>query len=146
MFSIFQYHISGKSSGIATGGARGAECHPWQRKNCQKSGKSGGKSGKIRKKRGEIGKKRQKSVRFFSLCPSWQIGLVMLLGKRGRLKTKITYNYRASSNFWIASSRFVTFKELWFLNCMMFWILPRLQRFPSSPLVYVNKARNRVTI
>ena len=32
-------------SGVAAGGARGAECHPWQRKICQKSGKRGGKSG-----------------------------------------------------------------------------------------------------
>ena len=52
-------------SGVATGGARGAECHPWQRKKCQKSGKRGKKSGKIRK--------------VLSLCPSWQIGLSLLL-------------------------------------------------------------------
>ena len=47
------------SSGVAIGVARGAECHPWQRKICQQLGKRGEKSGKIRKKSGKIRKKRQ---------------------------------------------------------------------------------------
>ena len=65
------------SSGVATGEG-GAECHSWQRKKCQKSGKRGKnqeKSGKKRKNREEkakIGKVR-------SLWPSWQIGLATLL-------------------------------------------------------------------
>ena len=52
-----KYHIFGatlvhqKCSGIATGGQGGAECHPWQQKNCQNLGKRGGKSGKKRKNR-----------------------------------------------------------------------------------------------
>ena len=50
-------------SGVATGVARGAECHPWQRKNCQKSGKIRKKSGNIGKSSGKIGKKEEKSGR-----------------------------------------------------------------------------------
>ena len=51
-------------SGVATGVARGAECHPWQRKICQKLGKRGKKSGKIGKKEeksGREGKNREGS-------------------------------------------------------------------------------------
>ena len=51
-------------SGVATGVARRAECHPWQRKNCQKSVKNRENSGKIGKKEeksGRIGKNREVS-------------------------------------------------------------------------------------
>ena len=71
-------------SGVASIGPRGVECPPWQQKNCQKLGK---RRNKIRKKRGKIGKKLRKrgksgrkgQNREGSLCPSWQIGLAMLL-------------------------------------------------------------------
>ena len=43
-------------SGVATGGARGAECHPWQQKICQKSGKKREKSGKKEEKSRRKGK------------------------------------------------------------------------------------------
>ena len=58
-------------SGIATGVARGAECHPWQRKFCQKSGKRGKNQEKMknREKRGQIGEKRQESGSFFHFAP-----------------------------------------------------------------------------
>ena len=49
-------------------GCKGAECHPWQRKNCQKSGKKR----RNREEKAKIGK-------VFLLCPSWQTGLAMLL-------------------------------------------------------------------
>ena len=70
-------------------GGKGAECHPWQQKNCQKLGKRGEnreKRGQIRKKkRKNRGKKRKnweekaKIGKVLSLCPSWQIGLATLL-------------------------------------------------------------------
>ena len=47
-------------SGIATGVARGAECHPWQLKNCQKSGKNQEKSGKSQEKWGKNQGNREK--------------------------------------------------------------------------------------
>ena len=50
------------SSGIATGGNRGAECHPWQLKNCQESGKRGEKSGKKEEKSGRKGKNQEGSI------------------------------------------------------------------------------------
>ena len=54
-------------SGVATGGGggggyRGAECHSWQRKNCQKSEKK-------QEKREKIGKKRQKLGRLSHFAP-----------------------------------------------------------------------------
>ena len=52
------------SSGVATGWSRGADCHPWQRKICQKSGKRGKnqeKSGKKEEKSGRKGKNREGS-------------------------------------------------------------------------------------
>ena len=58
-----------ESSGVATRG--GVKGQSWQRKIDQKSGKRVKKSGKSGK-RGKIGK-------VLSLCPSWQIGLAMLL-------------------------------------------------------------------
>ena len=54
-----------------SGVAMGAECHPWERKKCQKSGKRGEKSGKKRKNREEKAKIRK----VLSLCPSWQDGV-----------------------------------------------------------------------
>ena len=65
-------------SGVATGVARGAECHPWQRKICQKSEKRGKKSGKFGKKE-ENWEEKAKIREVLSLCPSWQIGLATLL-------------------------------------------------------------------
>ena len=56
-------------SGIATEGSRGAECHPWQQKNCQKSGKRRRNRGKKRKNR----EQKAKIGKDLSLCPSWQI-------------------------------------------------------------------------
>ena len=50
-------------SGIATGVARGAVCHTWQQKICQKSRKRREKSWKIGKKSGKIGEKKEKSER-----------------------------------------------------------------------------------
>ena len=47
-----------QTSGVATGVARGADCHPWQPKFA-----------KNREKRGNIGKKRQKSGSFFHFAP-----------------------------------------------------------------------------
>ena len=76
--------------GVATR-SRWAECPPWQRKNCQKSVKRGGKREKNQEKirgggnREKEGKKRKnqeekaKIGKVLSLCPSWQIGLAMLL-------------------------------------------------------------------
>ena len=55
------------TSGVATGVARGAECHLWQRKFA----KNWENQEKIRKNREEKAKFRK----FLSLCPSWQIGL-----------------------------------------------------------------------
>ena len=52
------------NSGVATGGSRGAECHPWQRKICQKSGK---KSRKIGKKEGKSGRKSKNRQGSFTL-------------------------------------------------------------------------------
>ena len=52
-------------SGVATGGHGGTECHPWQQKNCQKSGKRAKKLGKKSKnweEKAKIGK-------VLSLCP-----------------------------------------------------------------------------
>ena len=49
------------SNGIATWGSRGAECHPWQRKICQKSGKNQEKSRKKEEKSGRKGKSREGS-------------------------------------------------------------------------------------
>ena len=78
--------------GVATGVARGVECHPWQKKiakNREKSGKIGkksGKNGKKREKSGRKGKNREEKAKirkFLSLCPSWQIGLATLLAKWG---------------------------------------------------------------
>ena len=71
-------------SGVATGGSRGAECHPWQWNICKKSAKRGGKSGKKRKNREE----KAKIGKVLSLCPSWQIGLATLL--RGHLGKRVT--------------------------------------------------------
>ena len=59
-------------SGVATGGVRGAECHPWQGKVGQKSGKREEKSGKNREEKA-------KNWKVLSLCSSWQIGLATLL-------------------------------------------------------------------
>ena len=84
-------------SGIATGVARGAECHPWQQKiakNREKEGKNQEKSGgKIRKKRGKNQEEKAKIRKFLSLCPSWQIGLAMLLGMQScKMSLSLTYN------------------------------------------------------
>ena len=65
----------------------GVECHPWQRKICQKLGKRGEKLGKIGKKRGKIGKKWQKSGRFSFTLPLL-IGLATLL--HGPIKNFMT--------------------------------------------------------
>ena len=48
-------------------GARGAECHPWQRKNCQKSGKKSEKIGEKEEKSGRKGKNREGSFIWRSL-------------------------------------------------------------------------------
>ena len=48
-------------SGVATGVVRGAECHPWQQKKCQKSGKIQEKSGKKEEKSGRKVKNREVS-------------------------------------------------------------------------------------
>ena len=37
------------SSGVATGGVKGAECPPWQQKICQKEGENQEKIGKKRR-------------------------------------------------------------------------------------------------
>ena len=58
-------------------GARGAKCHPWQRKICQKLGKEV-EIGKNLEKRGKSEEK-AKNGKVLSLCPSWQIGLAMPL-------------------------------------------------------------------
>ena len=50
-----------KVSGVATGVARGAECHPWQRKICQKLGKNQEKSGKNQEKSGKKEEKIRKN-------------------------------------------------------------------------------------
>ena len=63
------------------GGQGGAECHPWQRKNCQKSGK---KSGKSERK----GKNREISFIF----PSWQLGLATLLVRWNVCDLKLHWN------------------------------------------------------
>ena len=55
------------TSGIATGGSRGVECHPWQRKICQKSGKRGKKSGKIGEKEEKSGRKDKNREGSFTL-------------------------------------------------------------------------------
>ena len=80
--------------------ARRAECHPWWRKIFQKLGKT---SEKIRKKKWKKSGKNRKNweetakiVKFLSLCPSWQIGLAMLLTS-------------LMSGAWISSSRFSKF-------------------------------------
>ena len=65
--SLFQFRSLTLNSGVATGVARGVECHPWQRKNCQKSWKKGEKSGKNREKRGKIGKNRKNLEISFTL-------------------------------------------------------------------------------
>ena len=59
-------------------GARGAECHPWQWKICQKSGKNQEKLGKKRKNREE----KATIGMVLSLCPTWQIGLATLLATK----------------------------------------------------------------
>ena len=58
--------------------ARGAECPPWQRKNCQKLGKVGKNREKIKQKR-KNREEKAKIGKVISLCPSWQIGLATLL-------------------------------------------------------------------
>ena len=57
-------------------GGKGEECHPlpWQRKICQKSGKRV-------KNQEKSGRKGKNLEGFFSLCPSWQIGLATLLAR-----------------------------------------------------------------
>ena len=56
-------NITMVSSGIATGGSRGAECYPSQQKICQKSGKRGKKQEKFGKeeKSGRKGKNQEGS-------------------------------------------------------------------------------------
>ena len=56
-FSVYFCPIWPSISGVATGVARGADCHPWQRKICQKSGKIGEKE----EKSGRKGKNREGS-------------------------------------------------------------------------------------
>ena len=60
-----QFPLNNQPAVVWPLGGKGAECHPWQQKICQKLGKKGKKSGNIGEKRGKIGKKRQKSGRFF---------------------------------------------------------------------------------
>ena len=55
-FFLFFFLCPPELSGVATGVARGAECHPWQRKNLPKRGK---KREKIRKNREEKAKIRR---------------------------------------------------------------------------------------
>ena len=65
-------------SGVASMGARGAECLPWQWKNCKNWDKERENQEKIKKKR----KNQEETAingKFLSLCPSWQIGLATLL-------------------------------------------------------------------
>ena len=67
------------SSGVATGGARGGRMPPLTAKKLPKIGK---KRGKIRKNRKKKRKKLEEMAnirKVLSLCPSWQIGLAMLL-------------------------------------------------------------------
>ena len=69
-------------SGIATGGSRGAECLPWQQKKMPKREKKREKIGDKTEKIGKKRKNQEEKVKFgnvLSLCPSWQIGLAMLL-------------------------------------------------------------------
>ena len=54
------------SSGVATGGARGEECHPWQRKKCQKEGKRGKNQEKLEKKEEKSGRKGKNRAAFFT--------------------------------------------------------------------------------
>ena len=58
---------------------QGVECPPWQwkknAKNWEKEGENQEKTGTAGKKLGKRGKIRE----VLSLCPFWQIGLVMLL-------------------------------------------------------------------
>ena len=67
---IWKFTKTEAISGVATGVARGAECHPWQRENCQKSGKIQEKE----EKSGRKGINRE----VLPLCPFWQIGLATL--------------------------------------------------------------------
>ena len=60
-------YINTKTQWHSHWGCRGAECNPWQRKNCQKSGKRGGKSGKIWKKKEKSGRKGNNREGFFTL-------------------------------------------------------------------------------
>ena len=95
------HHYAG-SSGVATRGAWGAECHPWQQKICQKSGKTRKNRGKKRKNREE----RAKIRKVLSLFPSWQTGLATLLaGSDG------------GSNWWPC------FYESWYTDIWMWVIL-----------------------
>ena len=59
-------------------GGKGGRVPPLTVKICQKSGKRGENQEKIRKKR-KNRKEKAKIGKFLSLCPSWQIGLAMLL-------------------------------------------------------------------
>ena len=65
-FIVIFVEIYWPFSGVATGVARGAECHPWQQnfaKNREKIGEKSGKKKKNREEKAKIGK-------FLSLCPS----------------------------------------------------------------------------
>ena len=57
VLTLISSTLSMQISCVATGGAQVAECHPWQRKICQKSGKKREKSGKIKKKEEKSGRK-----------------------------------------------------------------------------------------
>ena len=62
-------------SGVATGGARGAECHPWQQKKKAKNWeKEGGKREKIRKKEEKSERKCKNREGFFHFAPPDRAG------------------------------------------------------------------------
>ena len=70
------------TSGVASIGARGAECHPDSKKKSSKIKKIGKKRGHIGKKSRKRGKNRDEKAKIgkvLSLCPSFQIGLATLL-------------------------------------------------------------------
>ena len=71
---LWPHHRYTLPSGVATGVARGQSATP-DSKNLPKIGKKYGKIGKKRKNQEE----KAKIGKFLSLCPSWQIGLAMLL-------------------------------------------------------------------
>ena len=60
------------------GGQGGQSATPDSKKNCQKSGKKGKNQEKLGKKR-KNREEKAKIGKVLSLCPSWQIGLAMLL-------------------------------------------------------------------